>query len=421
MRPHDLYSILILKSHMNRKRRDRPATHGRSNDGMFITKKSEEGNFRTCNILGAEIRVWGADGIRGLSPVVTAALRTIIKRVRPTLSVALMADYHPAKLGVVGSVIASGEHLVPDVIGSDCGCGVYAMCTGLSVEQLTASQRKDLYKEIRSCVPVGAAQNAKVQAHLQELPLWEQLQTTPFVSSHDVRKLCHQLGSLGGGNHFIEFALDTENTIWLLVHSGSRYLGGLLKEHYQGKAIELGGAEASQFFAAQSTVLEYARMSRKEMADRALKCLSRICNVDNVRGQQEIDLVHNFIELRSDSGPTLAVHRKGACSAEEGQPGVIPGSMGTGSYIVEGRGSPASYCSSSHGAGRILSRGDAFRCLSARELTKDMNGIVWSGSEKLKDEAPRAYKDLEAVIRAQRDLVRVRHRLMPILSIKGEV
>ncbi len=405
---------------MNKKQRDLPSVHGRSIDGKFTNNQSEGENFRTCSILGREVRVWGAEGIRSLSHEVTAALRTVIKKVRPVLPVALMADYHPAELGVVGSVVVSGEYVVPDVIGSDCGCGVYAMRTAIRVEDIEKDQLQRLFTEILKCIPVGAAQNSEVLFHVQALPLWEQLLSLPFVSSHDVRKLRHQLGSLGGGNHFIELASDPEDCIWLLVHSGSRYLGGLLKEYYRGRIILLGTEEGSHFFREQQIVLDYARRSRQEMADRVMECLKKIGDFNIVKGNQEIDLAHNFIELKTSSEAPVAIHRKGACAADESVLGVIPGSMGTGSYIVEGRGNPASYNSSSHGSGRLFSRSEAFKRLSLRDFIKDMEGIVWSRSDRLKDEAPRAYKDLDAVIRAQRDLIRVVHRLEPILSIKGE-
>lgn len=392
--------------------------YGGTIDGKFINEQREGDTFKVCSILDSEIRVWGAEGIRALSSEITAALRIIVKRVRPTLPIALMADYHPGEMGVIGSVVVSEESLVPDLIGIDCGCGVYAARTGINSGELTRDRLQEIFEEVLQRVPVGSAQNSEISPCLDELQLWEKLQATSFVSSRDIRKLRYQLGSLGGGNHFIELAVDSESSVWIVVHSGSRYLGGLLSESYKGRSIQLGTDEASQFLLDQEAALEFARTSRHEMAGRVMSCLQKFG--DGAAREEEIDLPHNFIEVKVNGEVLVAVHRKGACSAEDGQLGIIPGSMGTGSYIVEGRGNHASYSSSSHGSGRLFSRKEAFRKLSMRDLDRDMKGITWSGSEKLKDEAPRAYKDLHSVIRAQQDLIRVRKQLKPILSVKGE-
>jgi tRNA-splicing ligase RtcB len=228
------------------------------------------------------------------------------------------------------------------------------------------------------------------------------------------------LGSLGGGNHFIELASDESGKIWLLVHSGSRYLGGLLSERYREKALRLDSEEAECFMSDQRIVIDFAAASRREMARRVIECVSEATGIEAAPEMPYIDLAHNYIELKHLEGELHAIHRKGACSAAEGDYGVIPGSMGSSTYITVGRGSEASYCSSSHGAGRALSRGEAFRRLSTPNLMRSMDGIVWSESARLKDEAPDAYKCIDAVMSAQSDLVRVRRRLTPLLSVKGD-
>lgn len=406
---------------MNSNKESFASKRGKLSDGYFFNSKEQEGNQRVCRILGVEIRVWGADGYRALAREVTSALRAVIKKTQQQLPIALMPDYHPAEFGVVGSVIPSDRFLVPDLIGGDCGCGVYAACTELKREQLAPTQWRELYNRVMARIPVGTVQNREVHETLCELPLWEQIRTLPFVSSHELRKLKHQLGTLGGGNHFIELAADETGAIWILIHSGSRYLGGLLKNYYLGRILPLDSADVEQFFKYQHAILEFARVSRFEMANRVFDCLGQIGVDQGGTAVCEFDLPHNFVEFKTGSGHPVVIHRKGACSAEQGQLGIIPGSMGTGSCIVEGRGFAASYSSSSHGSGRRFSRKEAFRTLSTRDFLNDMKEIVWSGSEKLKDEAPKAYKDLDAVMRSQRDLVRVQHRLTPLLSIKGGV
>ncbi len=204
-----------------------------------------------------------------------------------------------------------------------------------------------------------------------------------------------------------------------MIHSGSRFLGGLLKNHYAGKSPLLKSMEAAEFLRDQRITVEFARLSRIEMAQRVISCISDVC-AQSCHLIEQIDRPHNIVTIEQHGGSELAVHRKGACTALANARGIIPGSMGTGSYIVEGKGSPWSYNSSSHGAGRCMSRGEAFRRLSSRELFSDMAGIVWGSSERLKDEAPRAYKDIDVVMRAQRDLVRVVCKLQPLLVVKGE-
>jgi tRNA-splicing ligase RtcB len=365
-------------------------------------------------------RVWGADGTRCLSKEVVGALRSVIKRAPSQLPIALMADYHPAEVGVVGSVVASEEDVIPDLIGGDCGCGVFAVATGVPASSIDTQKRRKLYERILQTVPVGTAQNAEVLESVRSLPLWDRLVALPFVSGRDLRKLRYHLGTLGGGNHFVEIATDPDQQVWVLIHTGSRYLGGLLRQHYLGRSINVASDEIHSFILQQDAVLDYARASRREVGARVVTCLAEVAHRPIQADGEQIDVPHNFIEIRVQSSGSVALHRKGACPADVGQVGLICGSMLTGSYVVEGRGAASSYLSSSHGAGRLFSRGEAFRTLSKREVERDMEGIVWSGSERLKDEAPRAYKDLDTVMRSQRDLVRVRHHLKPVISVKGE-
>jgi tRNA-splicing ligase RtcB (3'-phosphate/5'-hydroxy nucleic acid ligase) len=404
---------------MNKEKNIRRAHLRSSKDGQFVSQSvGQEGNYRVCNIEGTEIRVWGASEGKSLPVEVVSTLRSAVRRVKPELPIALMADHHPAEFGVVGSVIPSGSLVVPDIIGNDCGCGVYAARLDCNIESDRLAVLPKLYRSILERIPVGSAQHREVSGHIEDLDLWNQLAGISFVSKNHLRKLRHQFGSLGGGNHFIELATDEEQHFWLLVHSGSRYLGGILKEYYQSKDLHIGENDAEEFFQAQQIVMRFAHLSRKEIVSAVLRCMMEVFQCE-FNCAEEIDLTHNFVALEEHNGAVVAIHRKGACIASKGQAGIIPGSMGTGSYIVEGRGSLSSYSSSSHGAGRAKSRGEAFRTIPYRKVLADMEGIVWAQSKKLTDEAPDAYKDINVVMSAQRDLVRVRHRLKPLLAVKG--
>ena len=395
---------------------DRTAT-SRDREGMFENGPQSPSGCRRCWVSGAEIRVWGAESARGIPRDIVNGVRWIVRRIGTGHPIALMADHHPAEPGVIGSVAVSSAALVPELIGGDCGCGVFAARLPVTVAELELAELQELYRHLERRIPVGTGQRRSEDYPLT-VPddLWDSLGESPALAPRDIRRLRLQLGTLGGGNHFVELAADDEGAIWLLIHSGSRYLGGLIRTHYNGRALPLGSQDADRFLALHHSALLFAALSRRAMAEEALAALHDLHPATDWRLVDEIDLPHNFVELRDD----LAVHRKGACKADPGLRGIIPGSMGTYSYLVEGRGAPASYWSSSHGAGRRLSRGDAFRSISPARLRREMQRMVWSGSDRLRDESPSAYKDIDAVMRAQRELVAVTHRLRPLLSLKGD-
>jgi tRNA-splicing ligase RtcB len=390
-----------------------------SKDGEFLNSyNNRKDQYKVCKIDNVEIRVWGPANGRGLERGVVAGVRAIVRRIGPERPIALMADYHPAALGVVGSVIPSERHIAPDLIGGDCGCGVFAGRLSVLRADIPLETLQQAYRMVVDTIPVGTNQYREAHAEVLSLPLWADLTRITPISAHDLRKLRLQFGSLGGGNHFIELAVDDDDGVWLMVHSGSRYLGGILRAFYEGRNLALGTPEATEFLRIQESVLHFARLSRKMIAQRTLSVLSEL--LGEVVLLDEIDLCHNMVLIEDYDNTPVAIHRKGACKAGSGEPGIIPGSMGTGSFIVEGRGNPHSYSSSSHGAGRVMSRSEAFRDISFRRMLTDMEGVIWSRSDKLKDEAPEAYKDINEVIAAQRDLVRVRCRLRPLLVVKGE-
>jgi tRNA-splicing ligase RtcB len=388
-------------------------------DGTFLTAANDYEQIKTCQILDCPVRVWGSENGRGLSRELVMALRKIVQWFEPRHPIALMADHHPAEFGVVGSVVVSDQYVGPDLIGGDCGCGVTALRLEVDRRMLSQSKLRSLFRMILERVPVGRAQNRELADETHALPLWNRLREVCFLSPKNQRQLRYQFATLGGGNHFIEVDYDEDGRLWIVVHSGSRFLGGMLKENYLNRRLSLSSYEAAEFFRVQNSVLEFAALSRRAMAQLVLAAVAELLAIKCPTIAEEIDLPHNYIALEEHQGQMLAVHRKGACQAAFGRTGIIPGSMASGSYIVDGRGGALSYGSCSHGAGRSYSRSRAIRELSTAELFTQMREVIWAESDRLKDESPGAYKDLESVIRAQRDLVKVRQRLRPLVVVKG--
>ncbi len=237
-----------------------------------------------------------------------------------------------------------------------------------------------------------------------------------------------EFGTLGRGNHFLEVQADDEGQLWLMVHSGSRALGPAVRDHHlaAGEAVGKGllaldpeGA-GRRYLADHHCAIAFAQQNRRAIAEAAARALHDALAADVV-WDTWFDVVHNFVRREEHDGVWLWVHRKGASSARADEAGVIPGSMGSWSFHVAGRGCAASLCSSSHGAGRRLARGDAMRTISRRDLERDLAAVFFERqlASRLLDEAPTAYKDISAVMRAQRDLVRIVRRLRPVLAYKG--
>lgn len=392
-----------------------------ASEGLFINSALSKNHcYRTTWVSGCEVRVWGAESGRGLKRELLAGLRNTINKIGKELPLALMADHHPGGSGVIGTVAASSSRIVPEIIGGDCGCGVSVASLNISRQDLSRDKLERLLSSIRADIPLGNRQNNAIAPEVGDLPFWKALSESSILNAREIRKLYYQLGSLGGGNHFIELACDQQEQLYLLIHSGSRFLGGLLQEKYLSRNLSIEEEEGQLYLREQKLVVEFARLSRLEMQRRILSCLNRLALENEVHSIDLLDLGHNFIEQTEICSQPLLIHRKGACAAGDGQLSIIPGNMSVGSYLVRGEGNPASYNSSSHGAGRIFSRAEARGAISFKELRQEMKSVVWAESEKLKDEAPGAYKNLEQVIKAQRDLIRVKNRLWPLLSVKGE-
>jgi tRNA-splicing ligase RtcB (3'-phosphate/5'-hydroxy nucleic acid ligase) len=353
--------------------------------------------------------------------------------------VALMPDHHPAEGSMVGSVIPTRNVLLPSVVGGDLGCGVTAV--KLPVESAVL---RDVLVEIRArlrtVIPTGSAHNAIVAPRVETNPLWRRPMESALVSSRLSRKLIRQFGSLGGGNHFLEFQQDTDGCAWIMLHSGSRYLGVVIRDYYieAGRGLRQTDDRmyrlipylpadcdlADAYMADLGLAMHFARESRREMMLRALEAIAayvppvREAGVDAL-SREMCDVAHNYVAQEEHFGEKLFVHRKGAVRALEGELVMIPGSMGTSSYVAEGRGNRFAFTSCSHGAGRAMSRQWAARDISDRAFEQSMRDVLHDNDLRLKDESPLAYKNIQVIMRAQRDLVRVRNELTPLLSMKG--
>lgn len=347
--------------------------------------------------------------------------------------VCLMPDTHQGYGMPIGGVMATKGVIVPNAVGVDIGCGMGAVKT--SLREIDIDTIKKIMGDIRETIPVGFNHHKEKQEgdFFNDAPdikvIQEQLQSAKY-----------QLGTLGGGNHFIEIQKGSDGHIWFMIHSGSRNFGYKTAKHYNDLAQRLcqrwysdlppfkgqdGLAflpmeeKGGEYFKAMKFCLNFAYWNRDHMIKNVQKSIK---NHISVTFENEINIHHNYATMENHFGSNVMVHRKGATSAVEGQLGLIPGSQGTSSYVVEGKGNPESFKSCSHGAGRKMGRKQAQRTLSLENEIKSLNdrGILHSiRNEKDLDEAPGSYKDIDVVMEEQKDLVDIKVKLEPLAVIKG--
>ncbi|HJV98325.1 MAG TPA: RtcB family protein [Arthrobacter sp.] len=351
---------------------------------------------------------------------------------------ALMPDAHLGKGATVGSVIPTLHAIIPAAVGVDIGCGMIAMRTQYSVKDLP-KDRKRLREDIERAIPLSAGHNNRT-IHATAEPRIAELKKLAakagFNPGQYLAKWELQLGSLGSGNHFIEVSADETDAVWLFLHSGSRGVGNKIAQHHIGVAqqvtrkrgtklpdpdlayLDEGTPQFTRYIEELRWAQQFALLNREEMMDRVITQFGRWVG-GPVRERERINCHHNFTQLETHYGKSVWVSRKGAIRAEPGDLGLIPGSMGTASYVVEGLGNPASLNSSPHGAGREYSRTAARKTFSLAELKEAMHGIEFRASEAFIDEIPAAYKPIDVVMRDAADLVKVRHKLRQLVNVKG--
>jgi tRNA-splicing ligase RtcB (3'-phosphate/5'-hydroxy nucleic acid ligase) len=354
--------------------------------------------------------------------------------------VAVMPDLHFGKGATVGSVIPTVGAIVPAAVGVDIGCGMCAARTNVAAERLPDSLA-EVRRAIEAAVPVGRAMHKEVPRSVESA--WYQRLKRRYEAIEGKhpeiapkKSAAFQLGTLGGGNHFIELCLDEEGRVWVMLHSGSRGIGNVIGTRFiaeaRGEMERQGIALADRDLAwlAEGTPLfddyveavgwaqDYAAENRKAMLAAVVGAL-RDFFPDLELDVAAVNCHHNYVEKEEHFGEKVWVTRKGAVRAGAGELGIIPGSMGTRSYIVRGLGNPESFSSCSHGAGRRMSRGEATRRFTLEDHARATHGIECRKDAGVLDETPGAYKDIDAVMAAQSDLVEVVHTLRQVVCVKG--
>jgi tRNA-splicing ligase RtcB len=349
--------------------------------------------------------------------------------------VALMPDAHLGKGSMVGSVVATKEAVIPATVGVDIGCGMMAVKTPFK-SGILDGKLKELRSRIEEAIPTGF--NAYRES-VDESSYWEGW--NDFKDLHEgVRdrkaKAMTQLGTLGGGSHFIEVCLDTEDYVWLMLHSGSRNIGKELADRHISTAKSLwrlnelpspdlayfiaGTPEFKAYWKDLKWAQGYAMKNREIMMTRLLMVFNKLFNHrQSFKPELEVNCHHNYVALEQHYGEDVFVTRKGAINAAAGTYGIIPGSMGSQSFIVKGRGLPESFNSCSHGAGRRLSRSAAKRAFTKDDLERQTAGVECRKDIGVLDEIPGAYKSIKAVMKNQEDLVEVVAEIKQVVCVKG--
>jgi tRNA-splicing ligase RtcB (3'-phosphate/5'-hydroxy nucleic acid ligase) len=356
--------------------------------------------------------------------------------------VALMPDAHLGKGAAVGTVIPTLGAIIPAAVGVDIGCGMIAAQTRFTAADISGKDTARLRSSIESAIPLSAGNYNKslrrfafTAARVQHL---ERLAAEASVDLSHSPKWKQQLGTLGGGNHFIELCLDAKDAVWMFLHSGSRGVGNKIATRHINVAKQLcrdrhislpnhdlaylpeGTPEFDTYIAELRWAQQFALANREEMMDRFRQTFAHWMHVDPADVELErVNCHHNYSAPERHADKDVWVTRKGAIDAHRGVMGVIPGSMGTRSYLVRGKGNPASLCSAPHGAGRRFSRTEARRRFTADDLAARMKGIEYRHGEAWVDEIPDAYKPIDVVMQDSTDLVEVVTTLRQVVNVKG--
>ena len=348
--------------------------------------------------------------------------------------IAIMPDSHQGYGMPIGGVLATKGVIIPNAVGVDIGCGMCAVKTSLT--DIDTETLKNIMGEIRKVIPVGFNKHNEKQ---NESLMPEAPDMLPVICSREYNNALKSLGTLGGGNHFIEIQKGSDGHIWIMIHSGSRNLGKQVADYYNKIAIKLNkkwhssvdtklelafllidSDEGKSYIREMNYCVDFALANRSLMMDRIIEIFSKLPKP--IVFEKTINIAHNYATIENHFGENVMVHRKGATLASEKTIGIIPGSQGTKSYIVKGKGNAESFNSCSHGAGRKMGRGQAQKDLNLEDEVKKLDdmGVIHSiRGDKDLDEAPGAYKDIDIVMKNQKDLVDVLVELTPLGVIKG--
>ncbi|HEX5357381.1 MAG TPA: RtcB family protein [Aquabacterium sp.] len=393
---------------------------------------------------GVPVKMW----TRGV-PVEDEARRQLTNAARlPVVfkHIAAMPDVHFGIGATVGSVIPTIKAIIPAAVGVDIGCGMMACKTTLTAEDLP-DNLGPLRAAIERAVPHGRAPGNRDPGAWQKVPgsvdtAWAQLEPEFTELCRDYPKIAktnnrNHLGTLGTGNHFIEVCLDEQGAVWFMLHSGSRgvgnFIGTMFIELAKQDAIRNNAnlpdrdlayfEEGSRYFGdyvrGVGWAQKFAAINREVMMRRVIEAAKAVIRKNFQSHIEAVNCHHNYVQREHHFGEDVFVTRKGAVSAKAGQLGIIPGSMGARSYIVRGKGNPESFESCSHGAGRVMSRGEAKRRFTLADHRAATEGVECRKDKEVIDETPAAYKDIDAVMEAQRDLIDVVHTLKQVVCVKG--
>jgi len=349
--------------------------------------------------------------------------------------VALMPDAHLGKGSMVGSVVATKGAVIPATVGVDIGCGMMAVKTPFK-SVILEGKLKELRLAIEAAIPTGFSEYKEAVDESSNWDGWKDFSDLHAGVRDRQAKAMKQLGTLGGGNHFIEVCLDTENFVWLMLHSGSRNIGKELADRHISTAKSLwelselpapdlayfiqGTAEFAAYWKDLKWAQTYAMKNREIMMSRLLGVFNKMFNHRQpFTPEMAVNCHHNYVALEEHYGEKVFVTRKGAINADKGAYGIIPGSMGAKSFIVKGRGLAESFNSCSHGAGRKMSRGAAKRHFTKDDLERQTSGVECRKDVGVLDEIPGAYKSIEAVMKNQKDLITVVAEIKQVVCVKG--
>ena len=357
--------------------------------------------------------------------------------------IAAMPDVHAGIGATVGSVIPTDGAIIPAAVGVDIGCGMNAVRLSIKSSQLPTNL-KEMRNAIERSVPVGASAHKMISARDKSIRKLQTGMDYLFEKHSSLLKMMkkprqtwvQQMGTLGGGNHFIEICIDENKDVWIMLHSGSRGIGNAIGRHFISKAkkdmqghmhnlpdrdlsyFNEGSENFDDYMFAVDWAQKYAFYNRQEMMALVVRAIKPLLPPFQLT-KEAINCHHNYVNKENHFGKNVYITRKGAISAQSGELGIIPGSMGTNSYIVEGKGKTDSFCSCAHGAGRSMTRTAARKCFRREDMEEQTRGVECRKDSRVIDEIPAAYKKIEDVMENQSDLISVVHQLKQVICIKG--
>ena len=394
---------------------------------------------REISDTGVPVKIWTDDvDERSLEQLANIASLPFVHH-----HVAAMPDVHLGIGATIGSVIATHQAIIPAAVGVDIGCGMVAARLSLTANDIDETRLKKVFDQISRDVPVGRVQHRDDRVQVEAVRPFEpglkaltERHPQLLKAFGKFSKWTNQMGTLGGGNHFIEVCLDEHDQVWVMLHSGSRGIGNAIANYFIELArkdmerhmiqlpdrdlayFEEGSEHFADYVEAVHWAQEYAMANRQTMLELVLSALARHLPPFSVT-TEAVNCHHNYVAQEHHFGADVWVTRKGAIRAGEGDPGIVPGSMGARSYIVRGKGHPESFCSSAHGAGRRMSRTAATKQFTEADLARQTEGVICRKDKGVVDEIPGAYKDIDTVMANQRDLTEVLHTLKQVVCVKG--